>query len=198
MPDANHPPLTDEPLRGWGEEDRRRRRLLPPASVSRHQHVWNGRHPDAIYCTVWDGDPRRFVRFFREAWKAMPLTARRRIRRHWRRRGGWPNIEMMHGWSQRRIGTIGHVRLSGMEVRFHSPYLEWASDDHVRYVIAHELAHVLQAAEGRDGASSRDRESDAHKSALTWLGLTRQPSRTPALKDVLVDELTFSDPADDQ
>lgn len=85
----------------------------------------------------------------------------------------------MDGWSGRDFGIAGQVKHCGIEVRFHAPYFDRMTDDHVRYVVAHELVHVLQWAEGR--ALLRNRERAAHTTAIEWLGLARMPRRTRAL-----------------
>jgi len=72
---------------------------------------------------------------------------------------------------------MGQETLMGHSIRFCSRYMELASDDDVRFVIGHELAHVLQWAEGR-----RTTERDANEKALAWLGLKRRPRTTSALR----------------
>jgi hypothetical protein len=103
--------------------------------------------PNGLTCQVYDGDGHRFVRLFREAWRHVPAPAKRRITRYWNAPIG-PRMELIRWWSGHLPRVMGQVSLLGRQVRFHAPYIDRASDADVRYVIAHELAHVLQWANG--------------------------------------------------
>lgn len=145
-------------------------------------HAVNFRASDANDCSS------RFVRLFRETWRLIPLTHRRSILRHWRRRGYVATIEIATYWSGFRPQVSGQCSLMGHQVRFYSHFVRLASDDDIRYVIAHELAHVWQWATKPDtrpagpARASDAWEAEARRLGLEWLGLTRCPRRTPGLK----------------
>ena len=120
---------------------------------------------------------RRFEILFREAWLMLPAAVRRHIVRYWRGHAAPARLELMKWWSGWGIGYTGNTSLLGLQVRFCAPYVDCMSDDDVRFVIAHELAHVVQFARNdRRGIPELERDADAH--ALKWLGLSRRPRRT--------------------
>jgi len=145
------------------------------------------------------GDDGRFARLFKETWLALPLSARRRLLRHWwhdKRRGiggFWgtptttsPTIELLSGWF--RTESALWEALDGMPdeeppfaqtfggghtLRFWSTAVDQMPDDLVRRLIAHELAHVHQFACGRLRV---DCEADAGQLACCW-GYSGEPIR---------------------
>lgn len=126
----------------------------------------------------------RFAALFRQTWRHTPESVRRRLRRHWGERV-W--IELTNHWARREPGAMANAELLGNKIRFHAPSMDAASDEDVRFVIAHELAHVLQWADGRMATLTRSAaERDADATALGWLGFTRRPRRSPALRALLL------------
>ena len=140
---------------------------------------------DVLFIAWWKGDPSRFVRLFRATWGALPCRARRRILRHWRERKV-AIVELAGDWSGYTIGVYGNTAAFGALVRFHGSTFAHMSDIGCQYVIAHELAHVLQSAEGRSYRTRREEERDARARGLAWLGLSREPLTTEAERDYLI------------
>jgi hypothetical protein len=140
-----------------------------------------------LACVAYEGDGERFAALFRSAWRAIPPPDRRRILRYWSARTVGPSIEFMGWWSSWRPGVRGQVGLRAMQVRFHAPYVDLMTDDDARFTICHELTHVLQWAERRGSGSLMDLsqaqvERDANVRAFAWLGLSRRPRISRALR----------------
>jgi hypothetical protein len=126
---------------------------------------------DMTLC-VRSGDGARFRRLWREVWRAVPRGARRRIRQL------GPRIALRTAWRYWHPGIAAETLVP--HVRFYAPYFDAMTDAVARYVIAEELAHLLQAAEG--GLTSRRRdEQDANATARGWLGIRRSPRQNRAL-----------------
>jgi hypothetical protein len=145
------------------------------------------------------GDGPRFVRLFRQAWNRIRLGSRRRMLRHWRGGDGLmfgiipsPQIRLTNqtyltdrlSFGRRDCGVTGAL---GHRITFRAKDADAMPDDVLQDLIAHELAHVLQAAEGihcvrqyRDGradyADARGEywggnleiEEDADSTMLWW------------------------------
>lgn len=152
-------------------------------------------------CGHGHGDDRRFARLFRETWVSLPLTARRRMLKHWREderrgmRGFWcmgptqayPTIQLLFSWFRTESDLYAALDLmpeeepqpfaqvfgGGHTLRFLAAAVDRMPDDVVRRLIAHELAHVHQFASGGLGA---DCEDDAERLAGAW-GYSDQPIR---------------------
>jgi hypothetical protein len=116
-----------------------------------------------IYLYAPNGGGERFSKLFVETWKRLPLWARRRMLRHWNSYncsylGYSPLIQLLSGWSNQRIdrgggglrGTKGVVNRLGHHIQFWTKIVAAYPDELVRDLIAHELAHVVQWASGRD------------------------------------------------
>ena len=75
----------------------------------------------------------------------------------------------MYSGDDHAMATTGII---GLEIRFKSEFMDVLPDDAVRRVIAHELAHVYQWAQGRMeamGMAARDDiELDADEIADGW------------------------------
>jgi hypothetical protein len=106
-----------------------------------------------VYLTVFGGgDGPRFARLFRETWVRLPLSVRRKLLAHWRKGGtlGFivsPDVEL----SDYPFGpgrTFGMVDHYGHRLRFRAKFVDPMPDNVVQDLIAHELAHVLQSAQG--------------------------------------------------
>lgn len=143
--------------------------------------------------SVWEYDGRsdvvdRLVRLFRETWRCVPASARRRLRRYWRRHGGGPRVELMSYWSGYEPGISAQVGLLGHQVRFHTPFIELSNEADVRFIIAHELAHVLQWATGAEHCNVRRIEREANATARAWLGVSRRPRATRAYRGYVLAE----------
>jgi len=109
-----------------------------------------------LFCVAGDG--RRFARLFRQTWQKLPLSARRRLLKHWRearrlRYGDapltapWPSIELLayksdfsRGNSPDAVAQYSH-RLCGFY--FLAGTMDALPEDAVEAVIAHELAHAV-------------------------------------------------------
>jgi hypothetical protein len=94
-----------------------------------------------VFLTVWSGDGKRFAKVFRAAWKTIPRRDTRRILTHWKV-GSMPRIDLIQ-YQLSGPRAVAEVIL-GRQMRFYNKYIEKMSDDVLQYVIAHELAHVLQ------------------------------------------------------
>ena len=140
-----------------------------------------------------DGNGQRFLQLFREVWAALPPEPRQKILEFW---AHWPiqgRVELICGWSGHTPGVMANTGAGPGPIRFHADYMDAASDVEVRFTIAHELAHMLQMAGGRDMLDlSRDRkatEAEADSHALHWLGLVRRPRTTRALRARIIANL---------
>lgn len=108
-------------------------------------------------------EAERFARLFVETWKRIPLRVRREMLWYWKepeRRAGIrmrPQIELLPDWSGHELrrgrrglnGTKASTSMVGYELRFWTKIVAVYPDELVRALIAHELAHVCQAAEGK-------------------------------------------------
>jgi hypothetical protein len=97
-------------------------------------------------------DPgKHFAQLFIETWKRIPLGDRRKILKWWR--CGYvpkhPVVELLNDLASRRVGRyekIGECSWYGYLLRFSQEWAKPTSEEKVRSVIAHELAHVYQRA----------------------------------------------------
>lgn len=110
-----------------------------------------------LYMAAWGhAADRRFARVFRQAWRKVPLSARRVTVRHWRRyRDAYaaaaalidvPLVEVLdyksnfhRGRSKDAVGQCDHM---GTVLAFWAPWVDRLPDEHLETLIAHELAHV--------------------------------------------------------
>ena len=112
---------------------------------------------------VWlfapDGGGERFATLFQETWARIPLGPRRAIVRHWRSgpfaypKPFGPEVGLMSGWSGRSggrglRGDKARTTRAGHTLTFWTKIVAAYPDDLVRDLIAHELAHVFQCADG--------------------------------------------------
>jgi hypothetical protein len=119
-----------------------------------------------IYLAVSKGDAPRFARNFRATWKRIPLGPRRRMLAYWKDPGTLapgvvlpPMIELANPlfMGRREFGVCG---VMGCKLQFNAKYFDRMPDDVAQDVIAHELAHAYQGAQGihmvreyRDGSA---------------------------------------------
>lgn len=87
----------------------------------------------------------RFAALFRATWKRIPLWARRRILSHWRKPK--PTVFYSLDWVG-RDGAFAQVARDGYALMFCAADFEDMPDAVAQDVIAHELAHVVQHANG--------------------------------------------------
>lgn len=139
------------------------------------------RHGVVVWTPGDDKQAVRFARLFREAWKHLPLYARRRILGHWRdddapRIFGMvysPLIHLEDDWDGRKRGRglrgdLGMVHREGHMIHFWTKIVAAFPDELVRDLIAHELAHVHQFACGWDFDDSYEREEEADRRGELW------------------------------
>ena len=104
-----------------------------------------------------DGDPEHFACVFRDTWKRVPLYARRAMVAYWRKGQGkasWnPSIRLANGWPGWKRRGYGDCSREGHQLRFFAPTAEIMPNPVLSIVIAHELAHVYQLAEGTEGGN---------------------------------------------
>jgi len=107
------------------------------------------------------GDDARFAENFRDTWRRIPLNARRAMVGHWRKSQPLSAIQMVWSpliclcnewelsdetWRQPKdAGVCGH---NGHTLYFYAPLVDAMPPQHVGELIAHELAHVVQYANG--------------------------------------------------
>jgi hypothetical protein len=91
-------------------------------------------------------------------------------------------VEVLPDWSGWAVGVLAQTGNAGRLVRFHAVAVDAASDAEVRFLIAHELAHVWQWAANESPGRTRATERDADARALTWLGLQRRPRCTAPVR----------------
>lgn len=102
------------------------------------------------------GNERRFARLFREVWRQLPIQDRDSMLAHW---ANWSPADE-HGMGHvsvslenlsrlRHDRAVGDCAGMGMELKFYARVVDQLPDPLVRYVIAHELAHVLQVSRGQ-------------------------------------------------
>jgi hypothetical protein len=110
-----------------------------------------------IRLMAWQGDGERFARQFIETWKLIPLAARRRMLALWKSFQAnlpfCPFLELLDDWSTREVKaglSTAQVAMGGRQIRFHAGEFAEMPDGACRWIIAHELAHVLQLATGRE------------------------------------------------
>ncbi len=108
----------------------------------------------AIDLIATAGNGRRFSQVFRATWKRIPLRIRRRLLGHWRNRGGLmfgvilsPSI-LLTNHSLRDRKSFAETTKLGHELKFSAKEADDMPDDVLQDLIAHELAHVLQSADG--------------------------------------------------
>lgn len=99
------------------------------------------------------GGEQRFIARFLDVWTVIPAEERASILDHWRR---WERIPGALGIPIRleARSSMGWSKMSGvcegpgMALGFFAPVVDRLPDKHVAALVAHELAHVLQAARG--------------------------------------------------
>jgi hypothetical protein len=101
------------------------------------------------------GNEVRFCRLFGQVWNSLPPEDRDALIDHWDQ---WDrddeghlsvsialeNLSMLRG-----MEAVGNCALIGHELKFYARVIDMMHDDLVTYVIAHELAHVLQVSRGQ-------------------------------------------------
>jgi hypothetical protein len=99
------------------------------------------------------GNDQRFAQMFANVWRSIPLHHRAAMVAHWEQ---WaPKDEgrlclsiAMENLSTLR-GSVGDCAAMGTELKFYARVMDMLPDDQAAYVIAHELAHVLQVSQGK-------------------------------------------------
>lgn len=140
-------------------------------------------------------EPRgqQFAVLFQEVWQGIPEGVHLAIVAFWREHApfGRPMIEYSNQWSPKGENIRATTAAFGGEMQFLARELDPLPDDAVRFIIAHELAHVFQKARGDTlhfpnngetlymGADGRRRtvqenEVDADQLAESW-GFSQHP-----------------------
>lgn len=106
------------------------------------------------------GDDARFAGIFRDTWGSIPIRARRLIVKHWRQcplgrlQGLWsPMVALANYWEFSEWGVRGMKDYAacgcgGHSLFFDAPLVDAMPSQHVRELIAHELAHAVEYACG--------------------------------------------------
>jgi len=113
-----------------------------------------------LYLTLIQGNGKRFARLFADTWRGLPLTVRRKLRAHWRLLGGGFGgggefipiivlVENRQDYEAVEEQAFGACYVFGLTLLFNALYVDRFPDDEVKYVIAHELAHVYCYATAR-------------------------------------------------
>ena len=107
-----------------------------------------------ILLWVHPGGGRRFAAVFRQAWRRLPLWARRRLLVYWKGSSHKlgvvlsPEVHLTDIPIAYEERTLAGVDRSGHRLKFRSDVVDAMPDDVLQDLIAHELAHVLQNAQG--------------------------------------------------
>jgi hypothetical protein len=132
-------------------------------------------------CGYREVNRERFTRLFQKVWSNIPRGDKLRMLRYWR---SCPSIPPMPGTNaevKRGLPAHGLILTSepspdiaerdtpgiaicircGHRVEFWEPYIEALPDEHAECLIAHELAHVLQWADGYEFGEDLQTELDA-------------------------------------
>ena len=111
-----------------------------------------------------EGDHERFVRIFRETWRALPLRVRRTLLKYWRGCSvPSPHLELCDHKSEideQLFDALAVCSLGGHMIAFWSPAMDILPDEQVKLTIAHELAHAYLWAKGDPSHTMRDRKRD--------------------------------------
>jgi hypothetical protein len=89
------------------------------------------------------------------------------------KRSPWPGrtpfCELSNHW-RGEATNYGQVTSRGYQIRFNAEAFSFLPEEVARFVIAHELAHVFQKAEGKrpGGANEVENEADADSIAERW------------------------------
>lgn len=168
-----------------------------------------------VYAYILSGDARRFAELFYGTWKRLPLYARRRILKHWRSNNIAesavilaPDIQLTAFPLDKDFegeydpedpplrGTWASVNRHGQAMAFYWPIINRMPDPLVHDLIAHELAHIHQFAEGWQTQIDDDDEGYAYK--LHPNGNTMSMGECEDDADDLMEHWGFSATAMDQ
>lgn len=116
------------------------------------------------------GDVERFTRLFRQAWKRVPLWARRKILARYREI--WPPgcgvnmtvqlIDWLSDWNRGDSGDAIAQCNSMLNLSFRSSWCDNATDHELEETIAHELAHAYLFSIHAESHSGPINSFDAH------------------------------------
>lgn len=109
---------------------------------------------DRLYLTaLGHGNDVRFARLFRDAWSQIPEEHRDRMTGYWRPIERIPGslgisitLENLRAMRSRKENAI--CAPDGTLLKFYAPVVDLMPPRHIQALIAHELAHVLQATNG--------------------------------------------------
>lgn len=141
------------------------------------------RHKIDLFCVAGNG--YRFAELFRQVWKQIPLGTRRKLLKTWRQsienRTAYPSFELVNGKSSFLRGNsheaIAQYTHYSISFAFDSRYVDALSNDAVKSLIAHEMAHAVLAMEDAEDHLTRceyddsgfsDGEYDADEQAEFW------------------------------
>ncbi len=98
----------------------------------------------AVRLWVFEGDATRLERIITDVWRGLSTGAREAIATFWR--NGDPKVELSNLWDSENCNA--KLRGDGCTIKVSEEAFRNMPDDVARYVIAHELAHVFQKANG--------------------------------------------------
>jgi len=124
-------------------------------SIRRLRYIAISRE-DSLYLDEFGhGDDAKFAGIFRDVWLTIPVEDRKRMTGHWAAphmpilpcRGVVIRLENLPSMRTRKVfASCGAL---GAESVFYAPVVDRMPRKHVAALIAHELAHVLQASNGQ-------------------------------------------------
>lgn len=102
------------------------------------------------------GDDERCASIFQDTWRQIDIRARRLMVAHWRAskplyaiQGLWsPTIQLVGSWefserSWRQPKELAACGCNGHSLYFYAPVVDAMPEQHVKELVAHELAHVV-------------------------------------------------------
>jgi len=110
---------------------------------------------DHLYLDVFGhGNDARFADVFRDVWLTIPVKERKRMTGYWATHiciTPWRGvrISLQNSSKMRNSRTYAECGALGAVLEFYAPVVDRMPRKHVAALIAHELAHVLQASNGQ-------------------------------------------------
>ncbi len=104
------------------------------------------------------GNRLRFAALFRRVWASINPEQKDRILIYWRKFSGVPQFDLVM-----RHRYPGENEDYGCRVKFNAEAIDWAPEDKVASLIAHELGHVLSYADPESASSKASGRASIEK-----------------------------------